>query len=198
MQNRAGRMDMQVRDSRNGNERRRSGLFARFGRNRRGSVAIEFTALAIPFAMLVFAILESCISFAAQQVLANATDDIARQLRTGQVKAANVTEASLKKMICDRLDIVVASGCPELVVDLREFPTFAAAAAVKIKLTTDGDIDTAGFAVKPGLSMSKNMLRVFYRWPVITDFMRKSMSSIKGGKTLHFATATWQNEPFDD
>lgn len=198
MQDRAGRMDMQDHDSRSGEGRRRAGLFARFGRNRHGSVAIEFTALAIPFAMLVFAILESCISFAAQQVLANATDDIARQLRTGQVKAADVTETSLKKMICDRLDIVVASGCPDLVVDLREFPTFAAAAAVKIKLTTDGDIDTTGFAVTPGPSMSKNMLRVFYRWPVITDFMRKSMSNLKGGKTLHFATATWQNEPFDD
>jgi Flp pilus assembly protein TadG len=148
--------------------------------------------------MLVFAILESCISFAAQQVLANATDDIARELRTGQIKAADVTEASLKQMICDRIDIIVASGCPDLVVDLREFPTFAAAAAVKVKMTTDGDIDTSNFAVKPGPSMSKNMLRVFYRWPVITDFMRKSMSNLKGGKTLHFATATWQNEPFDD
>lgn len=198
MQDRVGRIDMHEKDSKSREGRRRAGLFARFGRNRRGSVAIEFTALAIPFAMLVFAILESCISFAAQQVLANATDDIARQLRTGQIRAADVTETSLKTMICQRLDIVVASGCPDLVVDLREFPTFAAAAAVKIKLTSDGDIDTSGFAVKPGPSMSKNMLRVFYRWPVITDFMRKSMSNLKDGKTLHFATATWQNEPFDD
>jgi len=58
--------------------------------------------------------------------------------------------------------------------------------------------DTTGFDVDPGPSMSKNMLRVFYRWPVMTDFMRKSMSNLKDGKTLHFATVTWQNEPFDD
>ena len=50
-----------------------------------GSTAIEFTLLSIPFAVLVFAILESCISFAGQQVMANVTDDIARQLRTGQL-----------------------------------------------------------------------------------------------------------------
>jgi Flp pilus assembly protein TadG len=93
---------------------------------------------------------------------------------------------------------VVAKGCPDLVVDLREFPTFAAAAAVKIKLTSDKDIDTTGFAVTPGKSMTKNMLRVFYKWPVITDFMRKAMSNLKDNKTLHFATVTWQNEPFDD
>ena len=170
----------------------------RFFGNRDASTAIEFTALAIPFAMLVFAILESCISFAAQEVLTNATDTIARQLRTGQLRPTDITETSLKKMICDRLDIVVAKGCPDLIVDLREFPTFAAAAAVKIKLTSDKDIDTTGFDVKPGKALTRNMLRVFYKWPVITDFMRKAMSNLKDNKTLHFATTTWQNEPFDD
>ena len=38
----------------------------------KGSTAIEFTLLAIPFSMLVFAVLEGSISFAAQQVMANA------------------------------------------------------------------------------------------------------------------------------
>lgn len=159
---------------------------------------MEFVILAIPFSLLVFAILESCISFAAQQVLANATDDIARQLRTGQIKAASVNEASLKAMVCERLSIITSDCEDGVEVDLRRFDLFEQAAAVRIKLTGDGDIDTSDFAVAPGPSMSKNMLRVFYRWPVMTDFMRKSMSNLKDGKTLHFATATWQNEPFDD
>jgi Flp pilus assembly protein TadG len=176
-----------------------AGLFARFLRNRSGSTAIEFTLLSIPFAMLVFAILESCISFAGQQVMSNVTDDIARQLRTGQLKpSAALTETSLKNMICDRLEIIVAEGCPGLEVDLQEYDTFEDAAKVRIKLTADRDLDTSGFKVDPGLSQTKNMLRVFYKWPVITDFMSKLVSNLKGGKTLHFATVTWQNEPFDD
>ncbi|WP_395448397.1 TadE/TadG family type IV pilus assembly protein [Aminobacter sp. UC22_36] len=174
------------------------GFLARFMRDQSGSTAIEFVILAIPFSLLVFAILESCIAFAGQQVLSNAADDVARQLRTGQVRAATVTKVSLEKMICDKLEILVAKGCPELVVDLRSYPTFADAAKVKIKLTSDKDIDTTGFAVTPGPSMSKNMLQVFYRWPVITDFMRASMSNLKGGKFLQYATVTWQNEPFND
>lgn len=173
-------------------------LIRRFRRDRDGAAAIEFAALAIPFAALVFAILESSISFAAQQVLANATDDIARQLRTGQIRAADVSETKLKQLVCDRIDIIVASDCPGLEVDLREFATFADAAQVRIKIGSDGDIDTSDFDVDPGPSLSKNMLRVFYRWPVITDFMRGAMSNLKDNKTLHFATATWQNEPFDD
>jgi Flp pilus assembly protein TadG len=170
----------------------------RFGRNRDGATAIEFTLLAIPFSMLVFAILESCISFAAQEIMTNATDDVARQLRTGQLLKANVNEVTLKQAICEKMEFMVAKGCPDMIVDLREFPTFADAAAVKIKITTDKEIDKTGFDVKPGGALTKNMLRVFYPWPVMTDFMSKWMSDLKGGKTLHFASVTWQNEPFDE
>jgi Flp pilus assembly protein TadG len=172
-------------------------LCAQFLRDRRGN-ALEFAALALPFSFLIFAILESCISFAGQEVMANATEEIARKLRTGQVSAADVDETTLKKMICDELDIIVAENCPGLVVDLREFPSFADAAAVKIKFTSAKDLDTTGFDVDPGPSMSKNMLRVFYKWPVMTDFMRTMMSNLPDGKTLLFASVTWQNEPFDD
>jgi Flp pilus assembly protein TadG len=184
---------------------RRQAFFASFLRNRSGSTAVEFTLLAMPFAVLVFAILETCISFAGQQVMANATDDIARQIRTGQLKPGpDLTEATLKEKICDRLAVIVSpTACPEgLFVDLQAYDSFAEAADVRVKLTVDADgkkdLDSSGFMVDPGLSQSKNMLRVFYKWPVITDFMSKLVSNIKGGKTLHIATATWQNEPFDD
>lgn len=176
----------------------RPAFLRHFARDRRGSVAIEFTALAIPFSLLVFAILESCISFAAQQLMSNVTDDVARQFRTGQLKAAEVDADELREIICTELEIVVSTGCPGLAIDLKRYDTFADAAKVRIKLTPDNDLDTTGFKVEPGLSQSKNMLRVFYRWPVMTDFMRKSMSNLKDGKTLHFASVTWQNEPFDD
>ncbi len=172
-----------------------------FVKNQEGSTAIEFTMLVIPFTLLIFAILESCISFAGQQLLSNSANNVARQLRTGQIKAVDVTETSLRNLICGEIEILVASGCPELEVDLREFATFSAAAQETIKYVGSGDtrdIDTSDFDVAPGRSLSKNMLRVFYRWPIMTDIMRKRMSSLKGGTTLHFASVTWQNEPFDD
>lgn len=174
---------------------RRTRLFAR---NEDGAVAIEFVALAIPFSMLMFAILESSISFAGQELLANATDRVARELRTGQIRSDDFDEKKLKDAICENLEILVSSGCPGLEVDLQQYDTFEEAAKVRIKYTDDKDIDTSGFKVDPGKSLTKNMLRVFYRWPVMTDYMRKSMSNLKDGKTLHFATVTWQNEPFDD
>jgi len=175
----------------------RRSLLGRFVRNRKGSTAIEFTVLAIPFFMLVFAVLESSISFAAQQVMANAADDIARQFRTGQIKANDFSKQEVRDLICDRMQIVVSPGCPGLEVDFQTYPTFSEAAKVRVEFD-NGDLDTTDFDILPGDAMSKNMLRVFYRWPVITDFMRKSMASLPDGKTLHFASVTWQNEPYDD
>ncbi|MFN3545975.1 MAG: TadE/TadG family type IV pilus assembly protein [Mesorhizobium sp.] len=170
----------------------------RFVRDENGAVAIEFVALALPFSMLVFAILETSVSFAGQQVLVNTADNIARQFRTGQIKAADIDETELRNMICADLKIIVASGCPGLEIDLRQFASFEEAAKLRIKYTAGGDIDTTDFKVDPGPSLSKNTLRIFYRWPVMTDLMRKSMSNIGDGYTLQFATVTWQNEPFDD
>lgn len=175
---------------------RRKGILGRFTRNAKGSVAIEFALLALPFSMLVFAIIESCVSFAAQQVLSNAADDVARQFRTGQIKAS-IDKDDLRKALCDRLEIVVSTGCPGLEFDLRNYDSFADAAA-KRTVMLEGDLDPDDLKFLPGKAGSKNQLRVFYRWPVITDFMRKSMSNLPDGKTLHFASVTWQNEPFDD
>jgi Flp pilus assembly protein TadG len=185
-----------------GHQRERAGFFSRFLRHQGGSTAIEFAMLAVPFALLVFAILESCISFAGQEVMANITDDVARQLRTGQIKQANATKTKITQAICSGLEIMVAKGCPGLDVDLRNYASFADAAKAGFKIQA-GVVTLTGsgsqtYSVLPGASGSINMLRVFYKWPVMTDFMAKSMANLTNGNTLHFASVTWQNESFDN
>ncbi len=177
--------------------RRRRALSV-FLKNRDGATAIEFSLLALPFAILVFAIIEVCVSFAGQQVLVNVTDNVARKIRTGQLRPADINEQKLKDLICADLSVIVDDECPGLYVDLRQYSSFAKAGEQRIKLTAGNDLDTSDFAVAPGPSMSKNMLRVFYKWPVMTDFISKQVTNLNDGKTLHFATVTWQNEPFDD
>ena len=179
---------------------RRPKFFARFLRDRRGATAIEFAILSVPFALLVFAILESCIAFAGQEVMANITDDVARKLRTGQLKATDVAGTSLRDMICTKLEIIVSQDCPnQLLVDLRQYTTFADAATAGYKIKNNDVQLTNGtaevpFVVTAGAAESRNMLRVFYKWPIMTDLLAQSMG---GNKTLHFASVTWQNEPFD-
>lgn len=173
----------------------------RFGRNRDGAAAIEFAMLAMPFMLLVFAILETCLSFAAQQVLSNAMDDVAREVRTGQIRTIN--QAELKEAFCEKIDVIVTSGCPGLEVDLRSYTSFRLAAADSYAVR-NGDIfiERGGallpLAASPGSALSINTMRVFYKWPVLTDIMRKYVANVGDSQTLLFATVTWQNEPYEE
>lgn len=169
-------------------------LRRRFSRDDGGSVAIEFSMLAIPFALILFAIIESCVSFAAQQQLSHAAEYVARQVRTGELRGIGRTE--LRKIVCDRIQTFVGSGCPGLEVDLRSYPSYAAAAAEKVTVT-GGRLDTSRFDVKPGPPQSINMLRVFYRWPVLIDLLKPSLATLEDGKVLQFAAVTFKNEPFE-
>jgi Flp pilus assembly protein TadG len=175
--------------------KRRKGVIRRFGADKRGSVAIEFVMLIMPFTLLVFAIIETCISFAGQQIMANITDDLARSLRTGQLRAAEATPVEVRRLICEQIQVLVTSGCPGLLVDLKEYATFSAVPTA-IPYTAAGDINTAGFAITPGGASTINSLRVFYRWPIMTDLMRGKLSTLPDGKTLLYSTMTWRNEPF--
>jgi hypothetical protein len=180
---------------------RRFRIFSRFCRDKRGSTVIEFGMLALPFVLLLFAILETCISFAAGQLMANATDDLARQIRTGRTgfRADELTATKVHDFICGQLKIMVPSDCADLVIDLRSEPTFDALSQFEMPLTGTGrerTIDKGKTDFKKAASMEKSMLRVLYPWPVMTNLMQKSLSTLKDGKILLFATATWQNEPF--
>ena len=93
---------------------------------------------------------------------------------------------------------MVSPGCPGLEVDLRTFDEFAVVVGLPIPRHANGAIDAGEFGWQHGKAGDKNLLRVFYAWPVITNFMRDSMATLPDGKTLHYASAVWQNEPFDD
>ncbi|WP_367716484.1 TadE/TadG family type IV pilus assembly protein [Nitratireductor sp. GISD-1A_MAKvit] len=161
-----------------------------FIKNRDGATAVEFAILIFPFLLLVFIIVESSIAFAAQQLLTNATDDVARLFRTGQEQRATLNETKLHKMICDRISMLMTGDCPGLAVDLRQFDSFEDAAKASQGFNPDGSFDTR---LDLGPALSKNMIRVYYRWPVITNILADQLPD---GKMLLFSTSTWQNEPF--
>ena len=175
--------------------RRLAGSIRALRRDRRGATAIEFALLALPFALLSFAILETTVSFAAQQVLSNAVDQISRQIRTGQITLTNTTEQEFRTKICDEISIIVGNSCSGLVWDLQAYSTFSDVPKT-IPKSPDGDIDATGFGYEPGDESAIVSLRLFYKWPVLTDVMQSSMSNLPDGKTLLFASVTWQNEPF--
>lgn len=170
-------------------------LLSLFKKDKRGSVAIEFSMLAMPFCLLVFAIIESSLSFSAQQVMTSAADTLARDIRVERLSQANATGTIVRNRICDRLSTWVSTGCPGLVVDLKVYASFADVPTT-IPRQADKDVDATGFATNVGIGKDIQHLRVFYRWPYITDFIGHKLAELPDNKTLLFASATWKNEDF--
>jgi Flp pilus assembly protein TadG len=166
----------------------------RFKKHDGGATAIEFAILALPFLLTIFAIVETALSFTAQQVMSNATDRIAREIRTGRLDPAIVSQGQFRARLCAEMSVMMPGGCPDLHVDVQQYAAYKDVPKT-IPWAGEGQIDTSAFSYDPGGPGTINSMRVLYEWPVFTDMMKRYLSNLDSGKTLIFATATWRNEP---
>ena len=74
----------------------------RYLKNREGTAAIEFAILAIPFFMLLFAILELAIVFFINSTLTHAVSEAGRQIRVGSFQSCG-TQDSFKQLVCTNM-----------------------------------------------------------------------------------------------
>jgi Flp pilus assembly protein TadG len=88
-------------------------VIARFQKNNEGVVAIEFALLALPFLVLLFAILELSVIFFINAALDHAASQASRQIRTGQMQESfsspGAQLAEFRRIICDNMDAF--EGC---------------------------------------------------------------------------------------
>src|SRR5262245_56478851 len=87
--------------------------------SRDGATAIEFALLAIPYFVIVFAILETFVAFTAEQVVANAVETLSRKLRTGQItynlgRSTDMTQPQFRQAFCDEIAILISCSASEI------------------------------------------------------------------------------------
>ncbi|MFK0385349.1 TadE/TadG family type IV pilus assembly protein [Agrobacterium sp. NPDC090273] len=177
--------------------------------SRDGAAAIEFAILAIPYFLVVFAIIETFIALMAEQVIVNATDTMSRRLRTGQI-SSTITKEDFRQSFCKEISIMMTCSADEikqeqkLYIDLRSFATFKDIPTT-IALKANGqyyDLDKSQFGFKPGGPETINMLRVYYRWRVVADIIRPYLTKVRpadGSMPSHFlivATDAYMNEKY--
>ncbi|MGR9437819.1 TadE/TadG family type IV pilus assembly protein [Rhizobium leguminosarum] len=192
--------------------------FSRFralARSRDGAAAIEFALLAIPYFLVIFAILETFVAFAAEELVSNGVDTMSRRMRTGQItynlgRTTDMNQAQFRQAFCDEISILVRCSASEvatpskLYLDVQTFSTFSAIPTTIPKLSTDkyADVNTAAFKYAPGGAGTINMMRAYYRWEIITDLIRPYITTIRPSdgsmpsQYLIVATAAFQNEQY--
>ena len=190
-------------------------LVRRFCRSDDGATAIEFALLALPYFMIVFAIIETFIAFTAEQLVSNAVDEMSRRLRTGQItfnmsRTTDMTKVQFRTAFCNEIAILIHCSPAEkttpskLYIDIRSFSTFANIPKTipRVSSATFADLDTSSFQFSPGGPSSINMVRAYYRWQIMTDIVRPFITTIRptgGGMPTDFlivATSAFQNEAY--
>ena len=180
----------------------RKSLGARFARSRDGAAAIEFALLAIPYFLIVFAIIETFIAFTGEQLVSNAVDTLSRQMRTGQITAANTTKKAFRDKFCDEVSILIrcsAEDSSKLILDVRSFSTFE---HIPNDIPRKGGALDAADTFAPGGPTSINMMRAYYKWSVVTDLVRPYISGLRPAdgslpkEFLIVATASFRTEDY--
>jgi len=170
-------------------------LLRAFRRDRKGSTAVEFGMLALPFLSLVFAIFETSMVHMTGQVLQTAVSDASRLIMTGQAQSAGFTGVDFKNEVCKR--VKATFDCPGMLkVDVKVFPNFASATAPPPPIN-GGKLDSSGFGFVPGGPNQIVVVRAAIEYPIVVPLIGQTMVNLADNRLLIMASAAFKNEPYN-
>lgn len=174
----------------------------RYKNNRDGATAIEFALLAIPFFMLLFAILELAIIFFISSTLSHAVSETGRQMRVGNFQ--NCGQAAFKAMVCEEMAGV--GSCNRLRIDAvtnTHFKTVTLPTIPPPPPTPPGAVAPPAIpngVYTPGIDSTAGVpviLRATYYHKLILPPELTRLENLPGSGTRVLATSTaFRNEPF--
>ena len=187
--------------------RRRS--LRRFVRAERGTAAVEFAALAVPFLGIICVTIETAVDYWAQCTLDAALSDAARTIYTGQFQTAN---AGSKKSASDLLTALRQNMCT---VDGKPRPTMFVCSNVRLSVTsgtafanastspTTVDSNTKQTSWNPNFSqyacgVANSIVRVqaAVDFPVFFNLINYNFDKLPGNRRVLQAAAVFRVEPF--
>jgi Flp pilus assembly protein TadG len=165
----------------------------RFAKDRSAATAVEFALVGAPFFVMLMGLVEVTTSYFASVQLENGMETVARQIRTGEITAANMTAAQFQNLLCAQTAPLIPCNA-NLYVDVRTFDDFGNVQNIP-PLNPDGTINAA-FQFNPGTAGSIVLARAFYVWHITTPVLGSLLENMAGNDRLLQASAIFRNEPF--
>jgi len=172
---------------------RSSKFLSRFRRAKRGATAVEFAMIAMPFFLLLYAVIDTSLVYFATTTLENGLAAASRQIKTGQAQAANMTAQQFRTLVCNEVSMLLKCDA-HLAIDVRKFTSFG---GVNLPAALDGNGNLTGnFQFNTGGAGDIIVVRAFYAWPMLTPNFGDTMTNMAGNSRLLTAAAAFKNEPF--
>jgi Flp pilus assembly protein TadG len=171
-------------------------LLRRFARARRGSAAVEFGIVALPFFLLTIGLAEISMIGFAQTSLDSGVSETARQIRTGRAQMGGLDQQDIKAMLCTEVNRFMVLDCEEnLHIDVSRFDSFVEAGADDVNPIQDDEFDPPN-RYQPGAPSDIVVVRAYYNWQIMTPLFEPIFENVAGGHRILFATMMFRNEPY--
>lgn len=171
--------------------RRCGPALGRFRRARDGVTAIE-AALVMPvFLLAAFGIIEVAMLYFVAATLEGQVGQASRQIRTGNVQQSGDPQQAFRDLLCGNLGGLIS--CDDVVVDVRKYANFG---AVTYPTYYDEDGEDQGAQFTPGAPGDIVVVRVAYRWRLLTPLLGHVLGDGGGSSKLLTASAVFRNEPY--
>lgn len=165
-------------------------------RETRGATIIEFGLVVAPLMALLVAILQTSLTFFAQQTLDTTAEKSVRQLMTGSAQSSGMSAAQFKTAVCANLPAFMK--CSRVMIDVQQVGNdFSAADTTAPKITFDssGNPNNA-FKYAPGGPGQITVVKIMYVWPVQNGPLGFNISTLSNGARLLMATSVFKTEPY--
>lgn len=159
---------------------------------RRGSAAVEFALVGMPFILFVIGIIEISLMFAAGSLLEGSVYDAARVIRTGQAQSSGDPEQTFKNALCNHASVLL--DCDKFEYQVKVLDNFDDANSEQAQVDADGNLQNPEFDA--GGVSSIVMVRVLYPYQLMTPGFGKIFGSTSGGRRLLMATTVFETEPY--
>ncbi|WP_375202986.1 TadE/TadG family type IV pilus assembly protein [Hyphococcus sp.] len=173
-----------------------------FGKDSRGSTAVEFSIIAPIFLMMMFSIFEVGWFFFANSVVDATVGDAARRIKTGQVqKSFGDLDDKFDEMYEDICDVLSTFGdCTNrLTIEVDTYASFSALAA-DTSPATCADAppdDVSAIPFNPGGELEIVRLRICYLYTTLNPAIGLNLSEPGTNKRRLISTSIFRNEPYE-
>ena len=174
---------------------RRLARLRSLGRRREGSTAVEFAMVALPFAIMMFSIIEIAFVFVLDSTLENAVIETGRRVRTGQASAAGYTVDTFKSSVCGKMSIFSTGCSARLTVDVRVIPQFNNPTLPDPM--SGSSFNASGLTYNNGQPGDLMLVRAWYKHTLFTPFLRQGLARLGGDDAYLTAATAFRTEPWN-
>lgn len=177
----------------------RNGL-ARLRRDARGTTAIEFAIVGVPFLMMCFGVITVGLHFLTTYSLENAVERAGRLIRTGQAQTSGMTADQFKAKVCENAASYIDCGS-KMRVHVQSWTDFASVQP-KACLDSGGNLGGSGAGGDPigassGGASAVVLITVCYEWELAARLPFLRVGKMSNGSALIQAATTFRAEPYN-